>query len=92
MRGIRAIEYDSFTKHVYWIDGKLPAIKRSVENGPQGSVVVSYAQNQYSYLFDIALEPFTKLLFWTCSVTNTINVTRLNNSSVGCVFEGKGTL
>jgi len=42
-----------------------------------------------SHFWDIAIEPFSKLLFWTSSTTNSINVTRLDNTSVGCIFEGK---
>lgn len=63
-----------------------------MENGSQSGVLVSNGQNgndPYSHLFDIALEPYSKLLFWSCSATNTINATRLSNSSVGCVFEGR---
>jgi low density lipoprotein receptor-related protein 5/6 len=70
----------------------MSAIKRGLENGSQNGILVNSglnANDQYSLLFDIALDPFSELLFWSCSATNTINATRLDNTSIGCIFEGK---
>jgi low density lipoprotein receptor-related protein 5/6 len=68
---------------VFWVDGKTQSIKRASSNGTVGSVLV--AGSETIHPFDLAFEPFSGLLFWTCSVNNSVNVTRLNGSSVGVV-------
>lgn len=91
LKSVRAIEYDAVAKQVYWIDGKAVTIRHSSENGSHNVAIVGGNRNsndEYAHLFDMALEPISKVLFWSCSATDTINVTRLTNASLGCVFKG----
>ncbi|XP_046394159.1 low-density lipoprotein receptor-related protein 6 [Ischnura elegans] len=37
---------------------------------------------------DLAFDPYSRLLYWSCAVSDAINVTRLNGSSVGIVVKG----
>ncbi|XP_065210079.1 low-density lipoprotein receptor-related protein 6 [Planococcus citri] len=87
MKNVRAIEFDPVTNYIYWIDYKAQAIRRSYENGSHGAILVNGNKSEKSYVFhDIALDPYNKLLFWSCSSTDSINVTRLSNYSLGHVF------
>lgn len=62
-------------------------IKRCHENGSNPSTFVGNNGNTIS-LYDLALDPFNRLLFWTCSSTDAINITRLTNSSFqGSIFK-----
>lgn len=61
-------------------------IKRSHENGSNSSTFVENNGNTYD-LYDLALEPYNRLLFWSCAATDTINISRLtNNSFEGSIF------
>lgn len=98
LKAVRAIDYDPVTKNIYWIDGKSSTIRRAQENSLHAQVVFgnvesdeeryigvqsSGGEKEFVHYVDIALEPYSKLLFWSCAVTNTINVTRINQPNVG---------
>lgn len=59
------------------IEGRSHSIKRSLANGTKTSVLVNIGQP-----FDIAIDIIGRLLFWTCSYSNSINVTRYGNRLV----------
>lgn len=61
------------------IDGKSRSIKRSETSGQSFNIVVP--SNQNISPFDLAVDTIGRLLFWTCAVTDVINVTRLDNSN-----------
>lgn len=42
--------------------------------------------------FDIAVDPYSRVLYWTCSKKNTINITGLDGSPVGVIVEGKNSV
>ncbi|XP_033233133.1 low-density lipoprotein receptor-related protein 5-like [Drosophila pseudoobscura] len=56
----------------------LPVIKRSLTNGTKVSLLANSGQP-----FDIAIDIIGRLLFWTCSYSNSINVTSFLGESVG---------
>lgn len=88
---MRAIECDINTKQIYWIDNKAFTIKHSSENGSHSVAIIGGNRNsneEYCHLYDMTLDPISEVLFWSCSGTDSINATRLNNSSLGCVFKG----
>ncbi|XP_011154181.1 low-density lipoprotein receptor-related protein 6 isoform X2 [Harpegnathos saltator] len=90
LKNVRAIEYDPVTQHVYWVDGRNFLIRRTLENKTQhsSSVLVSAGSG---HPFDLALDPLSRLLFWSCIVNDVINVTRLDNGSMlGIVVKGDG--
>lgn len=90
VKNVRAIEYDPVTQHVYWVDGRNFVIRRTLENKTQhsGTVVVSVGSG---HPFDLALDPLSRLLFWSCMANDVINVTRLDNGSMlGIVVKGDG--
>lgn len=94
VKQVKAVEYDPLTQFVYWIDNRQKVIKRSRDNGSGSSVFVGgRADGPTQYPNDLALDPISHLLFWTCADTNAINVTRLDNSSsqpLGAVVRGEG--
>ncbi|EDW27493.1 GL20311 [Drosophila persimilis] len=52
------------------IEGRSHSIKRSLANGTKVSLLANSGQP-----FDIAIDIIGRLLFWTCSYSNSINVT-----------------
>ncbi|XP_052873130.1 low-density lipoprotein receptor-related protein 6 [Anopheles cruzii] len=86
-KNIRAVEYDVLTRHIYWIDGRGPVIRRAFDNGTNAKVSI----NPTSSPFDMAIDPIGRLLFWSCSHTNTINITTLDGNivSIGNVDIGR---
>lgn len=87
LKGVQAVEYDSAAKKVYWIDGKTSSIRRSADDDSNNEMLMG--PNVDPYFYDIAIEPFSKVLFWSSLTTNSINATRLDNFTIGCIFEGK---
>ena len=87
LKAVQAVEYDSATKKVYWIDGKTWSIRRSSEDDTNNEMLIG--PNAEPYFYDLAIEPFSRVLFYSSLLTNSINATRLDNSSIGCVFEGR---
>ncbi|KAF4524536.1 hypothetical protein B566_EDAN002809 [Ephemera danica] len=83
LRNVRALEFDPVRQLVYWVDGKNQNIRRAASNGTQASVLLPGLANSHPY--DLAIDPFSGLLFWSCALNNSINVTRLNGSSVGLI-------
>uniref|UniRef100_A0A1A9WIS8 EGF-like domain-containing protein n=1 Tax=Glossina brevipalpis TaxID=37001 RepID=A0A1A9WIS8_9MUSC len=83
-KNIRAVEYDPITHFVYWVEGRSHSIKRSLINGTRPLVLVGSG----SQPFDIAIDVIGRLLFWTCSHSNTINITSFNGDSIGVIDSG----
>ncbi|XP_050531547.1 low-density lipoprotein receptor-related protein 6 isoform X2 [Daktulosphaira vitifoliae] len=87
LKHVKAVEYDPLSHMIYWIDEKTQAIKRCHENGSNPSTFIGNNGDTYN-LYDLALDPYNRLLFWSCSLTDSINVTRLTNSSFqGSIFK-----
>lgn len=82
MRNIRAIDYDPVDEMLYWVEGRGHTLRRAHENGTHGQVFVSNAFEKI-YPYDIAVEPFTRVLLWSCARNNVINVTKLDGTQVG---------
>lgn len=90
LKNVRAIEFDPVTQHVYWIDGRTHAIRRALENRTHHASQVVVASGS-GHPFDLALDPLSRLLFWTCTANDAINVTRLDNgSTLGIVVKSDG--
>lgn len=88
LKNVRSIEFDPITQHIYWIDGRTMSIRKAMENRTHASVVVAGGSG---HPFDLALDPLGRLLFWSCTENDAINVTRLDNgSSLGVVVKGDG--
>ena len=56
----------------------------------QPEVVVSNPQKEESKVkkrrpFDLAIDPYARTVYWTCSIKNSINITRLDGKPVGVV-------
>jgi len=77
----------------FQIDSRQNVIRRSRDNGSTASIVAGgRAGGPPQHPFDLALDPISRLLFWTCADTNAINVTRLDNTStqpLGAVVRGE---
>nr|XP_045620165.1 low-density lipoprotein receptor-related protein 6-like [Procambarus clarkii] len=89
MRNVRAIDYDPVDQLVYWVDGRGPTLRRAHHNGTQSEVFVSNAMEKI-YPYDIAVEPFTRVLFWSCARNNVINITKLDGTQVGGIIGHEG--
>lgn len=55
----------------FQIDGRGPIIRRAFDNGTSAKVFIDPASSP----FDMVIDPIGRLLFWSCSHTNTINIT-----------------
>ncbi|XP_059148486.1 low-density lipoprotein receptor-related protein 6-like isoform X2 [Physella acuta] len=87
MKNIKAIDYDPVGEFIYWVEGKQKIIKRAHDNGTMITTVVNDPENSFQP-FDIAIDPYGRTLYWTCSAHNVINVTRLDvvRSPIGIVL------
>ncbi|KAG5273414.1 hypothetical protein AALO_G00151070 [Alosa alosa] len=89
-RSVRAISYDPLEHLVYWVDGR-GNIRRARDDGTQSfSVVsttpVSHQADTIKLPHDLSLDPYSRTVYWTCETTNTINIQRMDGSSVGMVL------
>lgn len=91
LKNVRAIEVDPISQYIYWIrmgDGRSSSIRKALENRTHAVVVLPGGSG---HPFDLALDPLGRLLFWSCSLNDAINVTRLDSdSAVGVVVRGEG--
>ncbi|XP_035692507.1 low-density lipoprotein receptor-related protein 6-like [Branchiostoma floridae] len=76
LRNVKTIDYDRVGEHIYWIDGRIKQIKRAAING---SDVIRVVSNREFNPFDFAIDEYSRHIYWTCSQTNTINVTRIGD-------------
>ncbi|KAJ8675255.1 hypothetical protein QAD02_011041 [Eretmocerus hayati] len=91
LKNVRAIEFDPISQYIYWIrtgDGRTSSIRKTLENRTHAVVVLPGGSG---HPFDLALDPLGRLLFWSCSMNDAINVTRLDSdTSLGVVVKGEG--
>ena len=86
-RSIQSVSYDQVEDMIYWVDhgrGEQPArqvIRRARDTGLTDRLQMFDRQERF-LPFDLAIDPFTRSLYWTCANTNTINVTRLGRELV----------
>uniref|UniRef100_A0A8D8WXU2 Low-density lipoprotein receptor-related protein 6 n=2 Tax=Cacopsylla melanoneura TaxID=428564 RepID=A0A8D8WXU2_9HEMI len=82
VKNIKALDFDPLGRQIYWIDSKLQAIKRASENG--SSVEIFYNTNTYTtfqILFDLVVDAYNGILFYTCANTNAIYGIKMSNKS-----------
>ncbi|RWS07569.1 low-density lipoprotein receptor-related protein 6-like protein [Dinothrombium tinctorium] len=87
MKNVKALSYDPLERSVYWIDGK-NNIRKAQENGSRPVAVVQNSnENSNGFApYDFVLDPYSRLLYWSCVKSNVINVTRLDGFPVGPLF------
>uniref|UniRef100_A0A0A1WEM1 Low-density lipoprotein receptor-related protein 6 n=1 Tax=Zeugodacus cucurbitae TaxID=28588 RepID=A0A0A1WEM1_ZEUCU len=83
-KNIRAVEYDPISQNIFWVEGRSHSIKRSLANSSYIKILVGSGAQP----FDIAIDVIGRLLFWSCSYANTINVTRFDGDSIGVIDTG----
>ncbi|XP_043220923.1 low-density lipoprotein receptor-related protein 5-like [Amphibalanus amphitrite] len=89
LRNPRALSFDPRNQHLYWADAKTETIRRARDDNTAQVILVHSSSNAVRHRpFDIQVEPYSGVLFWSCAEQNTINVTRLNGSQVGVVVGG----
>jgi low density lipoprotein receptor-related protein 5/6 len=98
-RSIQALDYNPWDQMIYWVDhgkGDQPArgqvIKRARDTGETDKLGLFEKVDKF-LPFDIAIDPFTQLLYWTCETANTINVTRISSGDMkplGPLLQGGG--
>jgi len=102
-KSIQAMGYNQMDKNIYWIDqgkrGEQPSrqsIRRSLDTGETDRLDSFDKMSSGSgglFPYDIVIDPYTQLLYWSCVQTNSINVTRLiGNDSIplGPLYIGGG--
>lgn len=84
MKNIKALAYDQLEHYIYFIDGRTSAIKRVFVNGT-GMEFVHHNSNS----IDLVIDPYSRILFWTSSVTQSINATRIIGEpvSIGAIYQ-----
>ncbi|XP_023239238.1 low-density lipoprotein receptor-related protein 6-like [Centruroides sculpturatus] len=87
LKHVRGLEYDYIDKFIYWIDGRSQTIRRGYDNGTKMSVVVQ-SLNELIHPIDMAIEPYSRSLYWSCARHNVINVTKLNGKAIGIIISG----
>lgn len=84
LKNIKKLTYDPLDHFIYFIEGK--AIKRVPFSGQELELVLHSPNIQP---IDMAIDPYARILFWICNITNSINVTRIIGStkplSIGAV-------
>ncbi|XP_071041955.1 low-density lipoprotein receptor-related protein 1B [Parasteatoda tepidariorum] len=85
LKNVKGLDYDPVDQFVYWIDGRSKTVKKSHVNGTKVSIVVPNPIDDIQP-FSIAVNPYTRTVFWSCSQHNTINITTLNGNLVGTVI------
>lgn len=88
MRNVRAIDFDPLEETVYWVEGRGHTIRRAHQNGSHGQLFVTNDMEKI-YPYDLALDPFSRLLVWSCARSNVINATRLDRTQLGGII-GQG--
>ena len=98
-RDIQSIGYDPVDGLIYWIDygSKRKArhtisIRRAFENG---TLVDRILHGSNFKPYDLAVDPYSRILFWSCEQTNAINVTRIDmedpeDAIIGSILAGNG--
>ena len=85
LNNVLAIDYDIKSQLVFWIDGHTNQIMCAQQNGT-GVQTLRISKNASP--FDLAIDPYGQLLYWTDSVSNSINVYSLRNkTNIGAVFK-----
>lgn len=85
LKNVKALAYDPYEHHIYWIDGRTHSIKKSLINGT-GTAIVVPNPHDMNKPFDLELDPYSRLIYWSCSHSNSINITRLDGKSVGALL------
>lgn len=84
LKNVKALAYDPYEHNVYWIDGRNLPIKRININGTGNAIILPNPQDMNSP-FDLELDPYSRVIYWSCSRSNSINITRLDGKNVGAL-------
>nr|AVT42511.1 Wnt co-receptor arrow [Lithobius atkinsoni] len=87
LKNVKALSFDPVTGYLFWIDGRAQTIKRAFDNGTSMATLVPNPQETF-HPYDLAIDPYTRVMFWTCAKNDVINVTRLDMTAVGVVISG----
>ncbi|BFZ05153.1 hypothetical protein BsWGS_08192 [Bradybaena similaris] len=87
MKNIKSLAYDPVGEFIYWVEGRQKIIKRAHDNGTMVTTVVNDPENAFQP-YDIAIDPYARTLYWTCTSNNVINVTRIDvaRSPIGVIL------
>ena len=50
--------------------------------------VVVRNENEAYKPYDMAIDPYSRVIYWTCAKRNVINITRLDSTPLGVVIQG----
>ncbi|GFO50674.1 low-density lipoprotein receptor-related protein 6 [Plakobranchus ocellatus] len=90
LKNIKAVDYDPVGEYIYWVEGRgQKVIKRAHDNGTMMTTVVT-DPNIVRQPYDIAVDPFARTIYWTCTA-NVINVTRIDvpKSPIGVILQAE---
>ncbi|KAL4225758.1 Low-density lipoprotein receptor-related protein 6 [Mactra antiquata] len=87
LRNLKAIDYDPVDGYIYWISGKSSKVIKKCKT--DGSDVQTVVNNPGVRPFDLAIDPYSRILFYSCEQNNVINFTRLDVKQEGIVVQGE---
>ncbi|KAI1297176.1 Low-density lipoprotein receptor-related protein 6 [Halotydeus destructor] len=82
---VKSLGYDPIERFTYWIDTRTLSIRKAHENGTRPQALISNALDLIAP-YDLVVDPYSRLLFWTCSKSNSMNITRLDGRSLGSLI------
>lgn len=87
VKNVKALAYDALENYVFWIDQRTHSIRKVHESGNKTNILVPNPNDQYAP-YDLVADPYARVLFWSCSITNSINVTRFDGRPIGPIVGG----
>ncbi|XP_022921032.1 low-density lipoprotein receptor-related protein 6 [Onthophagus taurus] len=86
LKNVKSIDFDPVKQYLYWIEGKTLSIKKiDINANRDQSPKTVVASDPDIRPFDLAVDVFGHLLFWTCAAKDVINITRMNSTFVGVI-------
>ena len=89
---VKSLEFDVIEDMVYWIDeyGDQRSIHCSLANGSMSGIVVHGSDKDLlTSPIDMALDPYSRHLYWTDDVARNIKITSLTTRATGIIVDGR---
>ncbi|KFD58360.1 hypothetical protein M514_00586 [Trichuris suis] len=87
-----SVQYDALNQTIYWLASKYSysseaggyanVLRRAKDRGNKVVEEVKLSRSEVERPYDIAYEPFSQTLFWSCESTASVNATRLIRGEV----------
>ncbi|KRX57417.1 Low-density lipoprotein receptor-related protein 6 [Trichinella sp. T9] len=84
---VRSLQYDPLSRRIFWLstvsDHKMNrnTLRWAVDSGRTTEEIKLSRFDAEQPPYDIAFDPYSQTMFWSCEQTNTLNATRIFNSN-----------